>query len=121
MSFSIKGKLSQKLSIESGVAKSGNEWKKQSFVLDTDAQYNPLICFQLFGEEKINLLTNFKEGEMIEVFFNLSSKEYNGRYFHNIDAWKIQLRLVNILLSTCLLLCMVILKLKENLVLVQDK
>ena len=90
MSFSIKGKLSQKLSIESGVAKSGNEWKKQSFVLDTDAQYNPLICFKLFGEEKINLLTNFKEGEMIEVFVNLSSKEYNGRYFHNIDAWKIQ-------------------------------
>ena len=43
-----------------------------------------------FLEKKINLFTNFKEGEMIEVFFNLSSKEYNGRYFHNIDAWKIQ-------------------------------
>ena len=52
MSFSIKGKLSQKLSIESGVAKSGNEWKKQSFVLDTDAQYNPLICFQLLEKKK---------------------------------------------------------------------
>ena len=49
-----------------------------------------LFASNFLEKEKINLLTNFNEGEMIEVFFNLSSKEYNGRYFHNIDAWKIQ-------------------------------
>jgi len=90
MSFSIKGKLSRKLSIESGTSKAGKEWKKQSFLLDTGAQYNPEICFQLFGDDKIEILTQHNEGDQIEVSFNLSSKEFNGRYFHNIDAWRIE-------------------------------
>ena len=90
MSLSIKGKINTKLSVESGVSKAGKEWKKQSFVLNTGAQYRPEICFQMFGEEKIELLNKFNEGDDVEVFFNLSSQEYNGRYFHNVDAWKIE-------------------------------
>ena len=90
MSLSIKGRLIKKLSVESGTSKAGNEWKKQSFVLDTGAQYNPEICFQLFGEEKIELLNAYNEGDQIEVSFNLSSREYNERYFHNVDAWRIE-------------------------------
>ena len=90
MSLSIKGKLSRKLSVESGTSKAGNEWKKQTFLVDTGAQYNPEICFQLFGEEKIEMLNNHNEGDQVEVSFNLSSKEFNGRYFHNIDAWRLE-------------------------------
>ena len=90
MNLSVKGKLLRKLNIESGTSKSGNEWKKQSFILDTGNQYNPEICFQMFGEEKIEILNNFSEGNIIEVAFNLSSREYNGKYYHNIDAWKIE-------------------------------
>ena len=90
MSLSIKGKLSRKLSVESGTSKAGNEWKKQTFLLDTGSQYNPEICFQLFGEEKIDMLSHHNEGDQVEVSFNLSSKEFNGRYFHNIDAWRIE-------------------------------
>ena len=94
MSLSIKGKLvrklSRKLSVESGTSKAGKEWKKQTFLVDTGAQYNPEICFQLFGEEKIEMLKHHNEGDQVEVSFNLSSKEFNGRYFHNIDAWRIE-------------------------------
>ena len=90
MNLSVKGKLLRKLNIESGTSKSGNEWKKQSFILDTGNQYNPEICFQMFGEEKIEILNNFSEGDVIQVAFNLSSREYNGKYYHNIDAWKIE-------------------------------
>ena len=90
MSLSVKGKLSRKLSDESGTSKAGKEWKKQSFLVDTGAQYNPEICFQLFGDEKIEILNHHNEGDQVEVSFNLSSKEYNGRYFHNIDAWRIE-------------------------------
>ena len=90
MSLSIKGTLKTVLDTESGTSKAGNEWKKQSFILDTGSQYNPEICFQLFGDEKIQLLKEYNEGDQIEVSFNLSSREYNGRYFHNIDAWRIE-------------------------------
>jgi hypothetical protein len=90
MSLSVKGKLSRKLSVESGTSKAGKEWKKQSFLVDTGAQYNPEICFQLFGDDKIEILNHHNEGDQVEVSFNLSSKEFNGRYFHNIDAWRIE-------------------------------
>ena len=90
MSLSVKGKLSRKLSVESGTSKAGKEWKKQSFLVDTGAQYNPEICFQLFGEDKIEILNHHNEGDQVEISFNLSSKEFNGRYFHNIDAWRIE-------------------------------
>tara|TARA_B100001093_G_scaffold520525_1_gene617727 strand:- start:54451 stop:54804 length:354 start_codon:yes stop_codon:yes gene_type:complete len=90
MSLSVKGTLTRKLEIESGTSKAGNEWKKQSFLIDTGNQYNPEICFQLFGEEKIEMLNHHDEGSKVEVSFNLSSREYNGRYFHNIDAWRIE-------------------------------
>ena len=45
---------------------------------------------QLFGEDKIDMLNHHDEGSKVEVSFNLSSREYNGRYFHNIDAWRIE-------------------------------
>ena len=83
-------KLTRKLEIESGTSKAGNEWKKQSFLIDTGNQYNPEICFQLFGEDKIDMLNHHDEGSKVEVSFNLSPREYNGRYFHNIDAWRIE-------------------------------
>ena len=90
MSLSVKGKISSKLSVENGTSKVGKEWKKQSFLVDTGAQYNPEICFQLFGDDKIEMLNHHNEGDQVDVSFNLSSREYNGRYFHNIDAWRIE-------------------------------
>lgn len=89
MSLTITGKISQILEVESGTSKAGKEWKKQNFVVDTGAQYNPTVCFTLFGDEKIEMLSNLSVGQEIEVSFNLSSREFNGKFYHNIDAWKI--------------------------------
>lgn len=90
MSLSVKGTIKQKLELEQGTSKAGKEWKSQSFVLNTGAQYNPDICFKLFGEEKINLITNLNEGDEVEVSFNLSSREWNEKWFTSADAWKIE-------------------------------
>ena len=88
--LSIQGILLKKLNPESGVRKDGRGWKKQNFILKTDSNFNNEICFQLFGEDKIEMLNHHDEGDQVEVSFNLSSKEFNGRYFHNIDAWRIE-------------------------------
>ena len=58
-------------------------------MIDIGQEYNSKICFQLFGEEKVKILESYNLGDKIEVFFNISSREYNNRYYHNIDAWKI--------------------------------
>lgn len=86
----IKGQITSKLEVESGTSNAGKEWQKQSFVINTGAQYNPEVCFSLFGEEKIAMLENHQEGTEVEVSFNISSREFNGKYYHNLDAWKIE-------------------------------
>jgi len=90
MSLSVKGTIKQILPIESGTSKAGKDWKKQHFILDTGDQYNPNLCFSLFGDDKIQIISKFEPGQEVEVYFNLSSREYNGKWFHNVDAWKVE-------------------------------
>ncbi len=88
MALSVKGKIEQILKPESGVSRAGKEWNKQEFVIETDEQFPRKVCFTLFGD-KTSLISGFAPGTEVEVSFNLESREYNGKYFHNINAWKI--------------------------------
>lgn len=88
MALSVKGKVDQILKPESGVSRAGKEWKKQEFVLETEEQYPRKVCFTLFGE-KADLLNGLNAGESVEVSFNVESREFNGRWFTNVNAWKI--------------------------------
>lgn len=88
MSLQVKGKVQQILKPESGVSRAGKEWKKQEFVIETEEQFPRKICFTLFND-KVSLVEELKEGEEVEVAFNVESREYNGKWFHNINAWKI--------------------------------
>lgn len=90
MSLQVKGKITKILDVEKGESKAGKEWQKINFVVDTGAEFNPEVCFQIFGEEKVNNFTQYnKVGSDVEVSFNVSSREYNGKYYHNLDAWKV--------------------------------
>lgn len=87
----VKGKIVKILEVEKGTSKAGKEWQKQNFVIDTGAKYNPEVCFQLFGDEKIENFEKYnKLNQEVEVSFNVSSREYKGRYFHNLDAWMVK-------------------------------
>ena len=86
----VTGKLVKVLDKQQGTTQKGSEWIKQDFVIDTEAKYNPEICFTLFGEEKVSMLDDFSRGEEIEVSYNLSSREYKGKYYTQAQAWKIE-------------------------------
>ena len=88
MSLEVKGKINQILQVNSGVSKAGNEWKKQEFVIETDDQFPKQVCFTLFND-KISLLEGLSSGEDVNVSFSVESREFNGRWYHNINAWKI--------------------------------
>lgn len=85
----IKGKFIKATTTQTGTSKAGKEWSKKSFVIDTGSQYNPEIAFGLFGVDKIALLQGIEQGQEIEVYFNLNSREYKGNYYTSADAWKI--------------------------------
>lgn len=86
----ISGEITQILDIESGESKSGKAWRKQTFVINTGADFNPDIAFSLFGDDKITMLEKYPVGKHVEVLFNASSREFNGKFYHNLDCWKIQ-------------------------------
>lgn len=85
---SINGRVIEILKPESGTSKAGKEWNKQEFVIETNDQYPKKVCFTLFGD-KTDLLMKIDKGMDVDVSYNLESREYNGRWFHNVNAWKI--------------------------------
>jgi hypothetical protein len=86
----LQGTLIQILKPESGVSKSGKEWKKQDFVIQTNEQFQKNVCLTLFGD-KVSLIEEIAEGSEIEVFFNVESREFNGKWYHNLNVWKVNI------------------------------
>lgn len=84
----VKGIIIQVLPLVSGVSKAGNEWRKQEYILETQEQYPRKVCFQLFGD-KIDQ-NPVAVGNEVVVSFDIDSREFNGRWYTNISAWKIE-------------------------------
>lgn len=85
----ITGKIIAVLPERGGVSKTGNEWKMQEYVLETHEQYPRKICFNVFGADKIAQF-NIQVGEEMTVSFDINAREYNGRWYNDIRAWKVE-------------------------------
>ena len=84
----ITGKIIQVLPEVGGISKAGNERKKQEYVLETHDQYPKKVCFQIFGADRIAQAA-IQPGEELTVSFDIDSREYQGRWFTSINAWKV--------------------------------
>lgn len=89
MALEINGKLIQKLELQSGMSKTGSSWQKQEFVIETDEQYPKKVCANLWGD-KIDMLSVINIGDKVTLSFNLESREYNGKWYTDVKAWKIE-------------------------------
>ncbi len=89
MSLVLKGKLSRILEPETGTSRAGNQWKKQEFLIETTDQFPKKVCFTLFND-KVSVLAGLKPGDEIEVSFDVESREFNNKFYHNLNAWKIE-------------------------------
>lgn len=82
----IRGKIIQVLPLMSGTSKAGNAWKKQEYVLETQDQYPRKVKFDFFGDrvEQFPLAI----GDDVIVSYDLESREFNGRWYTDVRAWK---------------------------------
>ncbi len=87
----ITGKIIAVLEAREGVAKStGNPWKIQEYVLETiNEQFPRRMCFNVFGADKINQF-NIQMGQELTVSFDINAREYQGRWYNDIRAWKVE-------------------------------
>ena len=68
----------------------GNQWASQDFVLETNENMmTRRIPFTIFGEERLATYP-LQTGDNVNVFFDINGREYNGRWYAEIRAWKIE-------------------------------
>jgi hypothetical protein len=85
----IMGTITEIYEIETGETKTGREWKKQSFKIDQGDMHNPEVVITVMGDERIRNLSKNKVGDYVEVTCYINSREYNGKFYHNINGWTI--------------------------------
>ena len=84
----VQGVLKQILPLESGESKSGKAWQKQTIVVETQETYPKLIAVEV-SEKAISRLQDYSIGHTITCSINIESREYNGKWFTSVKAWKI--------------------------------
>ena len=89
MALELEGTLAQKLPVQSGNSARG-PWAKQEFILEyPDGNFTAKACFTAWGQEKVQDLEKYQVGDKVKVSFNLKSREYNGRWYNDLQIWKI--------------------------------
>ncbi len=73
-----------------GVSSKGSAWSSQDYAIqDATQQYPRTMCFNVFGEDKIKNF-NIQMGEEIKVSFDIDARQYNGKFYNDIRAWKVE-------------------------------
>jgi single-strand DNA-binding protein len=85
MSFQISGKLVKKYDAEN---KSG-KFMTREFVIVTEEQYPQYIKFQLV-QDRCGAIDAYAEQEKMTVHFDLRGREWQDKYFTNLQAWKVE-------------------------------
>jgi len=82
----VTGKIILALPEMTGVSKAGNPWKKREYVLETFESYPRKIHFDFFGEKADQF--QLQVGQNIKLSFDIESREYNGRWYTDLRAWR---------------------------------
>jgi len=85
MSFEIEGVLVKKYETENKTS----SFQTREFVITTEGTYPQFVKFQL-TQDKCQIIDTCNEGERIKVLFDLRGREWQGKYFTNLNAWKVE-------------------------------
>ena len=88
MANEITGRLMQVLPEQSGQGQNG-PWLKQIFIIETQEQYSKKIAF-ICWNDKAEILKQLKPGDELRVSFSLESREFNGRWYTDAKAFRIE-------------------------------
>ncbi len=90
MALELEGRIARKLNVQTGTSARGG-WSKQEFIFEyQEGNFPTQVCMNVWGEEKVRDLEKYQVGAKVKVSFNLSSREYNGRWYTDIRAWRIE-------------------------------
>ncbi|MDD6722357.1 MAG: DUF3127 domain-containing protein [Bacteroidales bacterium] len=86
------GKIIEECPIQEGTSRSGNPWKKRMYIVETQESYPKKVALTVFGSDRVAATeAAVKLGDTVRVSFDLESREYNGRWYTDAMAWRIEL------------------------------
>jgi single-strand DNA-binding protein len=85
MSFEVEGTIHKMYETES----KSSSFQTREFVITTEGTYPQFVKFQL-TQDKCGLIDSYQEGQKVKVFFDLRGREWQGKYFTNLNAWKVE-------------------------------
>ena len=92
MDFKINGTITA-IDEKSGQTKDGNEWRKVVFAVTNNDGYEGrenVYAFSKMGDEHVdNFIKYNKVGDLVDVQFSISSREYNGNYYTDLRAFRV--------------------------------
>ena len=90
MALELEGRIARKLGVQTGTSARG-AWSKQEFVFEyQEGNFPSQVCMNVWGDDKVRELDKFQVGDKVKVSFNVSSREYNGRWYTDVRAWRIE-------------------------------
>ena len=87
MAYELTGKI--KLIQEPKTFDSGFT-KREMVVIVEDGKYPQEINLE-FVQDKVALLDELQPGQEVTVTFDIRGREYKGRYFNNLQGWKVEI------------------------------
>ena len=90
MALELEGRIARKFNVQTGTSARG-AWSKQEFVIEyQEGNFPTQVCMNVWGEDKVRDLDKYQVGDKVKVSFNLSSREFNGRWYTDVRAWRIE-------------------------------
>lgn len=87
MSYTVQGTI---IHVGDILEVGANGFTKREIVLETDGDYPQKVKFELL-KDKTSLVDSSDMGTRATVHFDLRGREYNGQYYTNLNAWKIEM------------------------------
>lgn len=84
----ISGRLVQVLQEQGGEGKNG-KWAKCDFVIETQEKYPKKVCITAWND-LIGTIKALPIDSELKVSFDISSREYNGKWYTDVKAWKVE-------------------------------
>ena len=84
----FEGVLIRKCPLVSGQSARG-QWSKQELIFELPGDFNRKLCVGFWGD-KIQDAARLKEGDKVTLSCNIESREFNGRWYTDVRAWRVQ-------------------------------
>ena len=86
-----KGTISYMSEITSGTSTSGRDWARMTIMIDILGYKGSIskLSFQV-GTDRIGDVQEFKVGDKVEIGWSIYAREYNGRWYNNVDLVNIK-------------------------------